>query len=814
MILDELNENAAAMALIKTFDASEKGARGKFIAAAVKQGMKASTASAYWQRNKKHATGSGSGEPETPTGKYQGLPYIQSTLSKKDSIKLSPEENGKLRLASTHFRAFLPKLARVGVAVNEYGIGSTFSGNSGSFSIVVSKQGRVTLVDPTGDVTRITRNPDEMIRVLSNLAHLIDSDVISQTHRRIAFKINSRLNKMIGSDDTDVPEPEIKPEVVVKPDVSVDKVDMTDLIKTIDPNEKGARGKFIAAAVKGGQKATTAGAFWQRKKSIAGTNITDIVGDNDQIEVKPVRKEAVEPVVVADDPIVNTTLGKLEAIIRKITGDTESPAELSSSRGWAMYVRASDVSMSVRMNDAPEGNDPLSPVLYIRIGGMNFQRKNDTLEKFEKWLTTRWKKEIGVELARETARGAGDVFTAFLNSKPQPGDVVAEVERLSQTDWANDPNLSFYMNGIITSASTYLKVDAVRGDTIENFKWRVNTRHIYENYEPTNLDAMHKWFPDANTDPFVPVGRIVEVMKALGASSMNHTELELMGRSLREEPDWGMEDVYDWLYFAADIVPNRDHDITIDDVRFITKSQKTGFDDSYHKFMDEMLDNSKISVQDAVKKVDETFDASDPEAARALQQIVNPKGEMVKLTKLSGGRVPIGRFIKDGGRAYHQNLGQESIISVGSRIDKTTLWHEVGHAFEIRHPAVLKMAQAYLISRLGKQRHVKPNKEGRQFQSMAVLTGNSNYGNDEVAIDDHFFDEYIGKIYNPSYSTIDTYPFVVYAEAVNVIRRTQATEVISMGMQYFHNVTSAKDLMTKDPQLFTLIIKVMEIYNG
>lgn len=54
--MEVLAENKEAMALIKTFDGTAKNSRGAFIAKAVSDlGMNATTAGAYWQRNKKYA---------------------------------------------------------------------------------------------------------------------------------------------------------------------------------------------------------------------------------------------------------------------------------------------------------------------------------------------------------------------------------------------------------------------------------------------------------------------------------------------------------------------------------------------------------------------------------------------------------------------------------------------------------------------------------------------------------------------------------------------------------------------------------------
>lgn len=56
--IEVLAENKEAMALIKTFDGTAKNSRGAFIAKAVSDlKMNATTAGAYWQRNKKYAIG-------------------------------------------------------------------------------------------------------------------------------------------------------------------------------------------------------------------------------------------------------------------------------------------------------------------------------------------------------------------------------------------------------------------------------------------------------------------------------------------------------------------------------------------------------------------------------------------------------------------------------------------------------------------------------------------------------------------------------------------------------------------------------------
>ncbi|QIW87031.1 hypothetical protein AHP1_2001 [Aeromonas phage Ahp1_CNU-2021] len=65
--MDVLAENKEAMALIKTFDGTAKNSRGAFIAKAVSDlGMNATTAGAYWQRNKKYAISQGAAAVMTP----------------------------------------------------------------------------------------------------------------------------------------------------------------------------------------------------------------------------------------------------------------------------------------------------------------------------------------------------------------------------------------------------------------------------------------------------------------------------------------------------------------------------------------------------------------------------------------------------------------------------------------------------------------------------------------------------------------------------------------------------------------------------
>lgn len=157
----------------------------------------------------------------------------------------------------------------------------------------------------------------------------------------------------------------------------------------------------------------------------------------------------------------------------------------------------------------------------------------------------------------------------------------------------------------------------------------------------------------------------------------------------------------------------------------------------------------------------------DPKAVRA---------DMAEFYRLTGGRLARVTIRSKGGkRASAEGIHghASSIINLGSSFDKRVLWHEMAHHLEA-DPLVVAAAQGFLEARRMNDRVVK----------LRDLTGNSAYRSDEVAYQDHWFNEYVGKVYGGY----------------------DVTEVFSMGMESFSDPFMLADRARRDPEMFALMV--------
>lgn len=137
--------------------------------------------------------------------------------------------------------------------------------------------------------------------------------------------------------------------------------------------------------------------------------------------------------------------------------------------------------------------------------------------------------------------------------------------------------------------------------------------------------------------------------------------------------------------------------------------------------------------------------------------------------------------ITESGRAYAElatrtiamnNYSNDSISSWAKEKNKVTLFHEMGHFVEYDDRALIIATKDWIKSR------ATGNPE-----KLSKLANNSGYGTDEEAYPDKFADPYVGKIY-----TFD------------------ASEVISMGVQYLSSPSEARKFFAKDPEHFHLTV--------
>ncbi|MGN8554582.1 UNVERIFIED_CONTAM: hypothetical protein OHV15_18560, partial [Microbacterium sp. SLM126] len=148
---------------------------------------------------------------------------------------------------------------------------------------------------------------------------------------------------------------------------------------------------------------------------------------------------------------------------------------------------------------------------------------------------------------------------------------------------------------------------------------------------------------------------------------------------------------------------------------------------------------------------------------------------MAEYYRLSGGKASAIRIGIDGGRRANA-VGvtartDEKVINLGSRFNKTVLFHELAHHLE-NDPIAMAASNGFL----------KRRRESDTKFTLRSLTGNKGYGPMEVAYKDGFIDPYVGKVYPGG-----------------------ITEVFSMGVQYLANPSHAAILAAKDPHMLELI---------
>lgn len=149
--------------------------------------------------------------------------------------------------------------------------------------------------------------------------------------------------------------------------------------------------------------------------------------------------------------------------------------------------------------------------------------------------------------------------------------------------------------------------------------------------------------------------------------------------------------------------------------------------------------------------------------------------DMADFYRLTGGKSSAVRISVDGGSRANAvgvstRLG-EKVVNVGSRFDRTVLFHELAHHLE-NDPIAKAAANGFLVRR----------REDGMAHSLRGLTDNKKYRKDEIAYKDSWLNPYIGKIYPDG-----------------------ITEVFSMGVQYLANPRDAALFAAKDPEMFALI---------
>lgn len=120
-------------------------------------------------------------------------------------------------------------------------------------------------------------------------------------------------------------------------------------------------------------------------------------------------------------------------------------------------------------------------------------------------------------------------------------------------------------------------------------------------------------------------------------------------------------------------------------------------------------------------------------------------------------------------------------LSIGLDVDAGTVFHELGHALETDNFEVMLAASAWRDARAAKvDADLAP-------APLRTLCPGAPYGEDEVALEDHFVSPYVGKLYE-----------------------LFGSEVISTGLEHFVSGARMARLFEQDPEHFLLVLGALE----
>lgn len=194
-----------------------------------------------------------------------------------------------------------------------------------------------------------------------------------------------------------------------------------------------------------------------------------------------------------------------------------------------------------------------------------------------------------------------------------------------------------------------------------------------------------------------------------------------------------------------------------------------------------LINSSKISQDQADNwAAKQTITKSAENRLKKLgYPIADVRRDMAEFYRITGGKVRDIGLDSSGKRRANSGAIESyegNIMQMGSRFNKTVLFHELAHHLESDLNAKAA-SNGFLLKR---------RKSADKYR-LRQLTGNSGYSNDEYAYSDEFINHYIGKVYPRG-----------------------TTEVWSMGVQYLSNPDDAAMLMARDPEMAALIFGYLQ----
>lgn len=164
------------------------------------------------------------------------------------------------------------------------------------------------------------------------------------------------------------------------------------------------------------------------------------------------------------------------------------------------------------------------------------------------------------------------------------------------------------------------------------------------------------------------------------------------------------------------------------------------------------------------------------------------KVDLAEFYRVAAGRVEIPTIIRRKKRASAIRAKRE--LNSGDQLDKRVLWHELGHFVEFSNPELLNLVRQLL------RRRYDLIKDDRPIKPLMELNPERGYDPEEVAIDDGFFDYYVGKLYGATVPELVT-----------------STEVLSMGLE---SLTSDAGMarLQRDPEHFALTLAAVKYLHN
>lgn len=218
--------------------------------------------------------------------------------------------------------------------------------------------------------------------------------------------------------------------------------------------------------------------------------------------------------------------------------------------------------------------------------------------------------------------------------------------------------------------------------------------------------------------------------------------------------------------------------------QFLPKSSGSVVEDlpGYINLANALKAQSKINRKEAEKLGDKVAVSKQVGQGDAVRQMA------VDFFELTGGGASgtLKTFTKDKDRGYADI--RQGKINVGTILEKSVIFHEMGHFMEAKDPKVLQAAIEWREQKTGDSPLTRLN----------VLEPKNIYRNDEYAFpaksDSPFIVPYVGKSYSFD-------------------GRQTATEVVSIGIEHFADPVLMRRLRKKDPSHFDFMVGLIANTN-